>query len=110
CDSGTITGDSRIYAIDLRSGAAKKWEDGSKYLTLQNVKITGMTYSKQGKKGRVFVTYNKLTGENNLDTLHDKNVSHVTTFDMDAAVIDVSHGGERKLSPGETVIYYWLSK
>jgi hypothetical protein len=58
----------------------------------------------------VFVTYNKLTGENNLDGLNEKSVSHVKTADMDAAVIDVSHGGERKLSPGETVIFYWLSK
>jgi hypothetical protein len=58
----------------------------------------------------VFVTYNKLTGENNLDGLNDKSVTHERTSDLDTVIIDVSSGGTIGLAPGQTVIYYWLNK
>jgi hypothetical protein len=108
CGTGTITGDSRIYAVDLGSGAANKWESGGKYLTLENAKITGLTHTELGNKDRVLVTYNKLSAENNLDGLGDKSVSRVKDDALDMLAIDASYGGGGINMPsGSNVINYW---
>ncbi|MDR3332511.1 MAG: hypothetical protein LBT08_07775 [Synergistaceae bacterium] len=109
CGSSGVAGDSRIYAVDLLSGAANKWTSGSKYLTLSNVKITGLTKSNLGKRERILVTYNKLGGELIYDA-GEKTVYRLESPNLDAVVIDTGTEKGVTLEPGATVIYYWLFK
>jgi hypothetical protein len=108
CESRRIAGDSRLYAVDLRSGRGNKWSDGSKYFTVEGVKITGLTESKQGHTRHILVTYDKLTNENNLDKLGLNNVNHIQSDGLD--VLDIEDREQNSvvpLNPGANVIMYW---
>jgi hypothetical protein len=109
CDAGTMTGYSRLYAIDLKTGGARLWSDGAKYISLESVKITGLTLSARGRRKNLLVTYSDLPGgDETKKNISEKIVEKITAMN----VISVTLGDVNNASmpPESTVILYWLIK
>ncbi|MDR3354236.1 MAG: hypothetical protein LBO21_04305, partial [Synergistaceae bacterium] len=113
CVTGTETGDSRIYAIDMRTGGASRWSHAAKYRTLNGVKITGFTVSKIGRRKNLLVRYSKTRDKNKAfgdsDILNESNVN-LPGEDTLNILLDYSNSNADKIPPGEAVIMYGLSK
>jgi Tfp pilus tip-associated adhesin PilY1 len=110
CEAGSrISGDSRLYVMDVASGRAK-WPSG-KFALLNGAKITSITLSTRGKKRRIVVTYDKLTDADFDDgsLAGAQGAQHVK--EMSSFFFDEFGGGSGvNLENNQNVIQYWLQK
>ncbi|MDR1915149.1 MAG: hypothetical protein LBQ58_01060 [Synergistaceae bacterium] len=119
----TLSGEARLYALDVKSGAAALyensrplWKDGAKYITLDNVKITGLTtYTRQDGSERVIITFDKLSENNNLDAVAaaQEYLTRVTylgggnTEHLELTPRQKRGGGGVNLNQGRNIIFNW---
>ncbi|MDR3332453.1 MAG: hypothetical protein LBT08_07480 [Synergistaceae bacterium] len=110
----TLNGDSRLYALNLASGAGNMWKnaDGTKakFLTLKGVKITGMTLMPDEKGGSLLVTFDQLSDKTNVNNTGQSNVHRVGNEKM-LQITGVSPANSGiSLKDGESMIFYWLMR
>jgi hypothetical protein len=116
----TLTGDSRLYAVDLMSGKPVTWtgKDGktpSKYITFENVKIVSLTDLDSGGKGKLLMRFDML-GAHNLEKLFAEQPKLASVYSADsggknldmATIEEEAPKGVSNLPPGKAVINYWL--
>ncbi|MDR1944193.1 MAG: hypothetical protein LBQ19_05165, partial [Synergistaceae bacterium] len=111
----TLYGDSRLYALDVRTGAPSLWVDPKggnrvKYVNLQGVKVTGIARSNMGGRNTLLLTLDNLSGEFDPTKTGQKNLKSVNGVNSLAEVELPVNGGNSSLNKGETVILYWISK
>ncbi|MDR3255384.1 MAG: hypothetical protein LBT31_07430 [Synergistaceae bacterium] len=110
----TINGDSRIYALDVTTGGANLWLSGksgkSKYVTMEGVKISGLTQAKNKKKNSLLVKFDDLSGAFKVGALGRKNISGVVGMENMVEITDIPEPSGDSLKDGMSVIDYWLIK
>jgi hypothetical protein len=105
-----LTGYSRIYALNLKDGAASFWvsQDSrkkTKYIQLDGLKITGMTKVDNNGKTSVLASFDDLDEGKRKDT-GQKAVSFVDGFNAISIAMPPA-SAPINVSSGDTVIYYW---
>ena len=119
----TFDGNSRLYAVDIRSGKATTWtdKDGNtrKYITFEHIKISSLTDLASGGKGKLLIRYEILSpSKNNLASLRERysKLRNVRDRDGNSSNSDTieepeaTGGGGNGVPPGTTIINYWLMK
>lgn len=109
-----INGDSRLYALDVTSGAANFWSGGdksgkAKYITLDGVRITGITEVKNGNRNSLLVSLDNLSGNFDPKGVGQKNVKGIDGSPnmVEVTGLPASAGGSSKVTSGDSVILYW---
>jgi Tfp pilus tip-associated adhesin PilY1 len=111
-----VDGYSRIYALDTRNGSANLWKskDGKKkkYIQVDGIRISGLTHVKGMRNGdgssAVLASFDGLE-KDALPKLDQENARYVNGFS--AIEIKILPGKTKAdLSPGQSVIIYWLEK
>jgi Tfp pilus tip-associated adhesin PilY1 len=107
CSFGVrATGTSRLFVLDVTSGRGR-WSSGDKFATLEGAKITGISVSEYGKKKRIVVTYDNLSGgEVNLAGA-ENDTQHV--IPMSSFIFEAIGGGGINLDKGQNVVQYWVN-
>jgi hypothetical protein len=114
CDSGKMSGESRLYAISLESGSSVLWNDGgTKYLEFGGMKITAFTLSSKGDMTTLVASYEILdkdaasAGIEKNTGVEGKNLSKVSG--MDALVIKVPEKGpgRSRVTSNDEVVTDW---
>jgi Tfp pilus tip-associated adhesin PilY1 len=111
----TLYGDSRLYALDVKTGAANLWvnqKDGrrTKYAPLAGVKLTGITRANIGGKDSLLLTVDSLSGQFDPTKTGQTNIKAVTGAGSLVEVELPASGGNVDMDEGESVILYWLAK
>ncbi|MDR1916434.1 MAG: hypothetical protein LBQ58_07660, partial [Synergistaceae bacterium] len=111
----TLYGDSRLYALDVRTGAPSLWVDQKgnsrmKYVTMSGIKVTGMTQTRIGDKDILLLTVDKLSGEFDPALTGQKGLRTVNGTGSLVEVELPSGGGSVGMNKGESVILYWITK
>jgi Tfp pilus tip-associated adhesin PilY1 len=111
----TLYGDSRLYALDVRTGAPNLWVDPkdnrrTKYVTMSGVKVTGMTQTRIGGKDSLLLTVDNLSGKFDPTSTGQKSMKTVNGADSLVEVELPSGGGSVGMDEGESVILYWIAK
>lgn len=115
CDSGRITGKSRLYAMFMESGAPARWQKrGKKYLELEGIKITGFTHSTEGDVQTLLITYDVLNQEAADRSIEEalKNEPTLTkapNVNLLSLLSEKLGFNKRDLNFDDSVILYWLS-
>jgi Tfp pilus tip-associated adhesin PilY1 len=112
CGGANVTGSSRIYAMDITTGAQNDtWNGRGKYITVDGVKITGLTRSNDRNHDRVLVTYTKLADDTNLDTMKEDHVTHVNADGLDMLVIEKPvKSGRLNIDQNDQILMYWAPR
>jgi hypothetical protein len=113
CESGSLSGLSRLYAVSLESGQSVLWNDGgSKYLQFDGIKISGFTVSERGGKSTLIVSYQVLDqndADKDIDGNTDREKSLSKADGLDALVINMveNGGGRGNVTSNDGVMNYW---
>jgi hypothetical protein len=116
CDTGTVIGESRLYAMGMDTGIAAQWSDDSKkYLTFNGIKITGFTLSSTGSVDTIIFTYSVLdavTAENSINTnLNAEKNNGLSKVEGDVNAVQIrlynSSTVKSPLTSNDTLINYW---
>ncbi|MDR1471477.1 MAG: pilus assembly protein [Synergistaceae bacterium] len=109
CESGTrVTGDARLYAVDVTSGAPY-WRDCGKYARMDGARITGLTFSTIGRKKRIVMTYDKMSeddAEVGLEAPGSEFLKSMGVFVLEPP----DTGSPININETQNVIQYWLRK
>jgi hypothetical protein len=108
----SISGYSRIYALNLRDGSAALWAGQSpsrnmKYVQLENLRITGLTKTNNNGGTSVLASFESLN-DGKLPDIGQKNARYISV--MNAIEIKVPGGSKINVTSGDSVIYYWRMK
>ncbi len=113
CGRPDFHGVSRLYAVNIAT-AKGTWKNGEKTVEFNDIRITGLTHSKLGKRESIVVTFDSLTDEgSNLET--------TIGGQDDMGISDLSEAQKwfyKSLPPkstlgpndGKGVINYWLEQ
>jgi Tfp pilus tip-associated adhesin PilY1 len=111
----TLYGESRLYALDVKTGAASLWENQKgggrmKYAALSGVKLTGMTRTRIGDKDSLLLTVDDLSGQFDPTKAGQKNIKMVNGAGALMEVELPASVGSMGLNDGESMILYWIAK
>jgi hypothetical protein len=108
-------GNSRLYALKLENGAAAGvWGSGQKYVTLENLKITGLTLTNIEKnndrdKVALLISFDPNGPLPGFDAPGMFSARANGKIEMAGMWVSKPVGGKKdRFNPGETVISYWL--
>lgn len=119
CQLEELSGLSRLYAVDLATGAPTLWSgDKAKYREFGGIKITGLTLSQTGGRKTLIVTYDVInnvdanSGTNGVDSVvnGDDKMSKVQGDEINAFTIDLGETSAKQFKDGMSVIDYWMEK
>jgi Tfp pilus tip-associated adhesin PilY1 len=118
CVTGSVTGKSRLYAIDMRTGGARLWSEGAKYIELTGVKIAGLTLSEKGKRRNLLATYTNLPGgdEDPTSEISEMDKKRIESFNFGSSnngsdgVSVTLEDGDNVIPPGTSLLIYWLTR
>lgn len=113
-----LDGESRLYAVDIRTGRPTLWKDengnATKYLRFEHIRIVSLTVSARGGKGKPIFTFEILDKKkHNLAEIMKQN-GGIKPFDRDGD--GEPDGGitptplNPSVSPSGTIVNYWLTK
>ncbi|MDR1916357.1 MAG: hypothetical protein LBQ58_07275, partial [Synergistaceae bacterium] len=106
-----VSGYSRLYALDLTSGAGRL--GGQKYVDLEGLKITSIGINSLGGKPGITIIFDLLSdeSENSLKTLSDLGFSDILLGGSGGAAKgpDLT-GGSVNLKDNENMVNYWIAK
>ncbi|MDR1472180.1 MAG: hypothetical protein LBS75_06620 [Synergistaceae bacterium] len=114
-----ISGDARLYALDIRTGAPTIWTDAKggmkKYIEVEGIKITGLTLLTEGSKKTVVGTFERFGGDNLAKVVAEQdNLSDITIeggSGYGGGMFGIPHrqpsGGGVNLEKGRNVILNW---
>jgi hypothetical protein len=111
--SSRVEGASRIYALDLTTGAAAAWSGGKKYIEIKGIKITGINQTKRGNYTELLVSYDILNGKNGLASVGENKIARLTAENLDILKINAgrngggSGGGKINIDGGDGMVLYW---
>ncbi|MDL2264074.1 hypothetical protein LJC31_05420 [Synergistaceae bacterium OttesenSCG-928-I11] len=119
CGERNMNGISKLYAIDVATGAPVLWEGATKKAQeFGGIKITGLTHSKQGTRETLVVTYDTVdTDPNKKDDVKDvaykedkmnmpsSGAEKVPFFTIDEGAVKGA-----KMKSASSVINYWREK
>jgi hypothetical protein len=106
CDSSPRTsGESRLYAVRVNSGAPYWGDAVGRFSAIEGIKITGFSSSIQGGKRSIVATYDNLSGKEPIidQRIGATNINEISTFTIEAPKQD-----KVNMEPGQDVIYYWM--
>jgi type IV pilus assembly protein PilY1 len=109
----SVSGYSRIYALNLRDGSANLWEGRSpnmkmKYVQLEDLRITGLTKVNHGGNTSVLASFESMN-DGKLPDIGQENAKYVKT--MEAIEIKMPpDSSNASVTSGDSVIYYWKMK
>jgi hypothetical protein len=111
----SIEGYSRLYALDISNGSANMWSGSGKkvkYLTMQGVKITGLTISRRPGGKVLFINTSKLDSWTEPVIDYSGNLQKVEGGGSNPKYMRKLPSQPRgvQLKSGETVLAYWLEK
>jgi Tfp pilus tip-associated adhesin PilY1 len=111
----TLYGESRLYALDMKTGAANLWanpKDGRrmKYAAFAGIKLTGITRARIGGKDSLLLTADSLSGQFDPTKTGQKNVKTVNGVGSLLEVELPAGGGNVGLGEGESLILHWIAK
>jgi Tfp pilus tip-associated adhesin PilY1 len=106
----SVAGEARIYAVDIRTGAAGHWTAGAKWETLEDEKVVEIFTRRNSKKpGKTEVWFRKdVFGNGQTPKKRDPKL-YKKGPNIDATDVD-NGGGGRSFPPEKSVILYWYSK
>ncbi|MCL2683628.1 MAG: hypothetical protein FWE55_00140 [Synergistaceae bacterium] len=119
CDIGSITGESRLYAVEMDTGKAARWSDDSKkYITFDGLKFTGFTHSKIGAVETLVITYSALDDfeasssvDENIKREEETGLSRVQGFQENSAIqlilTSPSSAIRSPVTLNDGVVNYW---
>jgi hypothetical protein len=113
-------GDSRLYAVDIRTGKAALWSGGPenpspKYITLEGVKIVGLMNLLRGGKGHFFIKLHRLGNDNIGELINKRHLSRVKDGEGNESPDGLYREwpkppGPGNFPPSQTLINYWIMK
>ncbi|MDR1020117.1 MAG: hypothetical protein LBL73_05105 [Synergistaceae bacterium] len=113
-------GDSRIYAVDIRTGKPGFWsaqpgKEVPRYIELENTKVTGLIELKKGGKGKMLIQ-SQMTGKVNFDAISnditvptDQNGNLLPQWPVTARDLPKPRSNQG-FPAGQTLINYWMMK
>jgi hypothetical protein len=117
--SRTINGNSRLYAVDLRTGKPTFWVDNegnmAKFETFTNMKIVSLIDLAKGGKGKFMFRFDAFGSDNNFGDLMKKyaflkRVKDADGNDTTSGTADDPPAKGGGITPATTIINYWLLK
>jgi hypothetical protein len=115
-----VNGDSRLYAVDIRTGKPALWSGGPgnlspKYITLEGVKIVGLMNLLRGGQGYFLIKTHRM-GADNIDELINKgHLLRARDGEGNESPGELYRkwpkpSGKGNVPPGQTLINYWIMK
>jgi hypothetical protein len=119
CDKvRAIDGDSRLFAVDVATGAGNTWDpqngERPKYIEFKGVKIVSLTDMKEGGDGQLLISLDILNEtDNNLGAIKESKLRSVLD-DSGNSIPDMKTleeqkgGGDTNLPPNANITQYWV--
>jgi hypothetical protein len=105
----SVAGESRIYAVDIRTGGAGHWTGGVKWITIKDVKVVEMTLRRNSNNEYIIdINVDNFTGEDPEPTTPEPNLTVITKNLLRAR--GLGGGGGGSFPPEKSIILYWLSE
>ncbi|MDR2779560.1 MAG: hypothetical protein LBB28_00380, partial [Synergistaceae bacterium] len=101
------SGEARLYAVYVDSGARYWGEAVGRFTAIPGIKITGFSISYSGGKRRITASYDNLTGE---EPVIDERTGATDVGELSAFMIDAPFESTVNMEPGQDMIYYWMKE
>jgi hypothetical protein len=114
CVDEKIRGKTRLYVLEMDTGAGGRWNENAKYIEIDGAKIVGFTHSTEGKNETLEVTFDVFDKDvfeaSVAGIMGEKGVSRASGL-VNTLTFQISGGGGKlDLPPGASVIDYWLKR
>jgi Tfp pilus tip-associated adhesin PilY1 len=106
----SVGGEARIYAVDIRTGAAGHWTGGVKWITIDDVKVVDISVRNVRGKTQVWFRMDNFTGKHRPGPRNGE--AKWNSVDDEKATTDMDNGGSggSGVPPETTIIQYWIMK
>ncbi|MDR3281311.1 MAG: hypothetical protein LBT23_12475 [Synergistaceae bacterium] len=112
-----ITGNSKLYAVDVSTGGGNTWLGNAKAIEFIGAKIVGLNSLVESGLGKLLISFDILDGNSDINDVLSSQPALNNVLDengdpiSDMATLDTPLGGGTfNMDPNSSIINYWLKK